>query len=103
MLHGRLQMFRSTLCSSIATGLLALLHRSRGDPFRTFPWENVVDIHSIDLFQCLSLSLNEEKVHDKRGSEIAASKHVAISEINGTRDEWREEGYQEVPCPVAGG
>ena len=61
----------------------------------------MLDIHSIDLLQCLSLSLNEEKVHDKRGSEVAACKHITVSEINGTCDEWREEGYQEIPCPVA--
>lgn len=33
MLHRRLQMFRSTLCSSIASSFLALVHRSWRDPF----------------------------------------------------------------------
>lgn len=101
MLHGRLQMLRSTLCSSIATRFLALFHRSWWDPVCTSPWRNMVDIHSIDLFQCLALSLDEEKVHNKCGSEIAACKHVSISKVNGTCDEWCEKGYQEIPCPVA--
>lgn len=91
MLHRRLQMFRSTLCSSIATGFLTLFHRPWWDPVCTFPWRNMLDIHSIDLLQCLSLSLNEEKIHDNRGSEIAACKDIAVSEIDGICDKWSEE------------
>lgn len=50
-----------------------------------------------------ALAFEDEKVDQQSAHNVAASKDVAVAEINRGRDKWREERNQKVPSPVAGG
>lgn len=81
-----------------------LLHSLwRRNHARTLPRRHALNIHRINLLQRLALPFIQEEVHDNRGQEVAASKDVAVAEVDGARDEGGEEGDEEVPGPVAGG
>lgn len=113
---------RVKIDTSLASNICHMF-RWRRDPFGALPWEDVLEIHGIDLFESAALAFDDEEVDDNCSHKVAGGKDITISimiklekryschemrivnipEINGTGDEWGEETDTKVPDPVAGG
>lgn len=62
----------------------------------------MLDIHSVDFFECTTLTLYNKEVNYETTDEVASRENVSITEVDGRCDERCEERDQEVPSPVAG-
>lgn len=72
------------------------------NPITTLPRNDALKVHRVQLLERTALALHDEEVDNQSAKEIASRKHVAVAEVDGRRDEGREEGKQEVPQPVGG-
>lgn len=51
----------------------------RRDPFRALPWEDVLEIHGVNLFESAALAFDDEEVDDESAQEVTGSKDITIS------------------------
>jgi hypothetical protein len=90
----------------IGPGLVAdPCHLFRGGslPLGTFPRDDALNVHSIDLLQGAPLTLNDEEVDQDSRDEITGGEDIAEAEVDLFYNKRGEEGEQEVPEPVARG
>ena len=71
-------------------------------PGSRLPGLDVQDVHGVDLLESAALGLADKEEDNPDSGKTASSKDVTVAEIDGTGDEWGEEGDEEVPGPVGG-
>jgi hypothetical protein len=65
--------------------------RGGRDPFAAFPGRYAHHIHHVHFFKRLPFALEYKEVDYEYGCEKAAGEHIAISEIDISRDKGRKE------------
>lgn len=65
--------------------------RGRRDPFAAFPGRYAHHIHHVHFFKRLPFALEYKEVDYEYGCEKAPGEHIAISEIDISRDKRRKE------------
>jgi len=71
------------------------------DPLGALAGRDVHDVHGVDFLEGAAAGLAEEEVDDDGAEEVAGREDVAVAVVDGGGDEGGEEGYEEVPDPVA--
>jgi len=64
------------------------------DPFVRLPRSNLFNVHGINLLQGPTLTFNDKEVDQKATKEVASSKNVSITKINGGSNEGCEKCYR---------
>ena len=80
----------------VATGSLG-----SWQPLSGLPWQDAFFVHFIDFFQSQTFSFANKEEDVEEGEDQTAHEDVTVVEVNGTSDEWSEEGNQETPDPVS--
>ena len=71
------------------------------NPLSRLPWQGTLHPHRVDILQGQTFGLWDKEEPIEEGEHQTAHEDETVREVDGTSDEWSEEGNQETPDPVA--